>query len=115
MGPARTLSIVPGSKSISTALGTYRPPVASVKYTLMRSSCKSLSPAYEPVGSTPCSSLITSQNLAPIWFPHCPACTCTISRIVVEVGSYGVVEVEGLVFAIGGDLIALLFLDIVAR
>ena len=21
---------------------------------------------------TPCSSEITSQNLAPIWFPHCP-------------------------------------------
>lgn len=23
-----------------------------------------------PVGSIPCSSLITSQNLAPIWLPH---------------------------------------------
>jgi len=35
-----------------------------------------------PVGSTPCSSEMTSQNLAPIWFPHCPAWTCTISRMV---------------------------------
>ena len=25
-----------------------------------------------PVGSMPCSSAMTSQNLAPIWFPHCP-------------------------------------------
>ena len=24
----------------------------------------------------------TSQNLAPIWFPHCPAWMCTISRMV---------------------------------
>jgi len=37
-------------------------PVASLKYTLMRSSCRSESPWYEPVGSTPCSSEITSQN-----------------------------------------------------
>jgi len=30
-GPALTESIVPGSKSIKTALGTYLPPVASLK------------------------------------------------------------------------------------
>uniref|UniRef100_A0A2P2NQV3 Tubulin beta-5 chain n=1 Tax=Rhizophora mucronata TaxID=61149 RepID=A0A2P2NQV3_RHIMU len=27
---------------------------------------------YLPVGSMPCSSQTTSQNLEPIWFPHCP-------------------------------------------
>ena len=27
---------------------------------------------------------LTSQNLAPIWFPHCPAWRCTISRILVS-------------------------------
>merc|ERR1719233_66419 len=43
---------------------------------------RSLSPWYDPVGSTPCSSLITSQNLAPIWFPHCPAWMWQISRIL---------------------------------
>ena len=26
----------------------------------------------QPVGSMPCSSAMTSQNLAPIWLPHCP-------------------------------------------
>jgi len=34
-----------------------------------------------PVGSTPCSSEITSQNLAPIWLPHWPAWMWTISRL----------------------------------
>lgn len=29
-------------------------------------------PHPQPVGSMPCSSAITSQNLAPIWLPHCP-------------------------------------------
>ena len=24
---------------------------------------------------------LTSQNLEPIWLPHCPACKCTISLI----------------------------------
>ncbi len=28
--------------------------------------------AQVPVGSIPCSSAMTSQNFAPIWFPHCP-------------------------------------------
>ena len=35
-----------------------------------------------PVGETPCSSERVSQNLAPIWLPHWPACNATISRIV---------------------------------
>ena len=30
----------------------------------------------------PC--LIISQNLAPIWLPHWPACTCTISLMVMD-------------------------------
>ena len=29
----------------------------------------------------PCSSAMTSQNLAPIWLPHCPPWTCTSSRM----------------------------------
>ena len=37
-----------------------------------------------PVGSMPCSSAITSQNLAPIWFPHWPPWTCTSSRMASE-------------------------------
>ena len=35
------------------------PPEASLKYTFTRSSCKSASPAYVPVGSIPCSSQMT--------------------------------------------------------
>lgn len=35
-----------------------------------------------PVGDTPCSSDSVSQNLAPIWLPHCPAWRATISRMV---------------------------------
>ena len=35
---------------------------ASLKYTLMRSSCRSESPWYVPVGSMPCSSEITCKN-----------------------------------------------------
>ena len=35
------------------------PPEASLKYTFTRSSCKSASPAYVPVGSMPCSSQMT--------------------------------------------------------
>merc|ERR1719181_2525386 len=81
-GPERTESMVPGSRSIRMLRGTYRPPVASLKYTLMRSSCRSESPWYVPVGSMPCSSLMTSQNLEPIWLPHWPPWTWTISRIV---------------------------------
>ena len=38
-----------------------------------------------PVGETPCSSESVSQNLAPIWLPHWPACNATISRILVLV------------------------------
>ena len=38
----------------------------SLKYTLMRSSCRSESPWYVPVGSMPCSSLITCV----VGFPH---------------------------------------------
>ena len=36
-----------------------------------------------PVGSMPCSSAMTSQNLAPIWFPHWPRKreTCICIRI----------------------------------
>ena len=37
--------------------------------------------ALTPVGSTPCSSEITSQNFAPIWLPHWPAWMWTISRL----------------------------------
>jgi len=32
---------------------------------------------------SPCSSEITSQNLAPIWLPHCPPWIWTISRMLV--------------------------------
>ena len=41
-----------------------------MKYTLMRSSWRSESPWYVAVGSMPCSSEMTSQNLAPTWLPH---------------------------------------------
>ena len=53
------------TRSSSTARGTKRPPVASLKYTLMRSSCRSLSPTYMPVGSTPCSSQMTCAQASP--------------------------------------------------
>mmetsp|Transcript_81442 Transcript_81442/g.217847 ORF Transcript_81442/g.217847 Transcript_81442/m.217847 type:complete len:239 (+) Transcript_81442:604-1320(+) len=43
-GPARTESMVPGFKSIRIARGTYRPPVALLQCTLIRSSCRSESP-----------------------------------------------------------------------
>ncbi len=33
----------------------------------------------------PCSSEMTSQNLDPIWLPHCPACTWTISLMAMRV------------------------------
>jgi len=39
-----------------------------------------------PVGDTPCSSATVSQNLAPIWLPHCPAWMWTISRMVAGEG-----------------------------
>ena len=48
------------------------------------SSCRSESPWYVPVGSMPCSSAMTSQNLAPIWFPHWPPWTCTSSRMALR-------------------------------
>jgi len=35
-----------------------------------------------PLWSMPCSSHVTSQNLAPIWLPHWPAWRATISRMV---------------------------------
>jgi hypothetical protein len=38
-GDARTASITPGSRSKNTERGTYLPPEASWKYTLMRLNC----------------------------------------------------------------------------
>ena len=35
-----------------------------------------------PLWSMPCSSHVTSQNLAPIWLPHWPAWRATISRML---------------------------------
>ena len=40
----------------------FSPPEASLKYTLMRSSWRSESPQYVPVGSMPCSSQMTCHN-----------------------------------------------------
>ena len=41
---------------------------------------------HAPVGSMPCSSEMTSQNLEPIWLPHWPAWRWTISRMVANMG-----------------------------
>lgn len=59
-GPQALAGAVPRPQAAdSLDLQPPSPPVASLKYTLMRSSCRSLSPWYVPVGSTPCSSHTT--------------------------------------------------------
>ena len=64
------------------------------RYTSILSCWSSESPLYSPVGSTPCSSDIISQNLAPIWLPHWPHCIWTISRgILKELLQYLIVSV----------------------
>lgn len=42
----------------------------------VRDSCRTCEPSLAMVRR------LTSQNLAPIWFPHCPPWMCTISRIL---------------------------------
>ena len=58
---------------------------------ILNSDVRSLTKAYRPrklialmlpVGSIPCSSAMTSQNLLPIWLPHCPTWRWTISLIL---------------------------------
>lgn len=61
----------------------------------MRSSWSSESPLYLPVWSMPCSSQMTSQNLAPIWLPHWPPWMCRISLIFSGKEKRGKIEEGG--------------------